>query len=815
VSNISGYEVTALGNSFEEDGLSLTSGFRITDRILDGLDVGGDGLVVFEHNSIFVSSPGNNIQRAIDSAIPGFTVQVEAGIEGGLAVNKPLSIAFADGSTLDYFAHDGVLDLVITGTPEADAIVLAAGTGGEVVVSMNGLPAISFAVTGQIIAYGGATFNGGAGSDQIVAGIGSSVIAIEDANDQLIDDDGSITQLKSMPPQVFNDSYTITAQGHLVVPASGVLSNDASGDGAALTSELVVRPEHGTLIFNDDGSFQFTADDYVGEVMFSYRAVRPDGTASSLATATIRVTPIPSVSADLAVVSIVEGQSATNSGAFADLGTTGAVTLSASIGSVTPSALDSGTWIWTIEDTNGLGNETVIITATDRQGAVSSASFVLRVRPVNPPPSQLSGRVFNDLNNDGRLNIDDVGLEQVALQLFDESDLVNPVATTTTDIHGYYVFTGLEPARYRIVAAQPVAFLDGKETDGNLGGTVNNAEDSNTIADIELFPGEVGLDYNFAEIRPSRLQAMVWEDFNNDGEVNFGEKAIAGVEIRVTGTDDRSRAVDLALMTDGDGIAEFLKLRPGKYSLSETQPANYPDGKDVRGTVNGVPSGEVMNDLFSDVVLTNPGSEGVNYNFAERAPSSGAISGGQTAGIGFWQNNNGQNLIKALNGGPSATQLGNWLAATFPNMYGLGAGVNNLVGKTNAEVAGYYQLLFSRTGSTAEGGGPPKMEAQVLATALAVYVTNATLGGNTATAYNFVVSQYGVGTATYNVGTKGAAFGLANYSTTTVLNLLLAVNSRSKAGRLYDLDGDGDADDSLETSFRTLAYDLFKDINEF
>ena len=43
---------------------------------------------------------------------------------------------------------------------------------------------------------------------------------------------------------------------------------------------------------------------------------------------------------------------------------------------------------------------------------------------------------------------------------------------------------------------------------------------------------------------------------------------------------------------------------------------------------------------------------------------------GQTAGIGFWNNKNGQALIKALNGGPTSTQLGDWLAATFPHLLG-------------------------------------------------------------------------------------------------------------------------------------------------
>ena len=44
-----------------------------------------------------------------------------------------------------------------------------------------------------------------------------------------------------------------------------------------------------------------------------------------------------------------------------------------------------------------------------------------------------------------------------------------------------------------------------------------------------------------------------------------------------------------------------------------------------------------------------------------------------TATIGFWHNKNGQALIKSLNGSSSSTQLGNWLAATFPQVYGEGA----------------------------------------------------------------------------------------------------------------------------------------------
>ena len=100
-----------------------------------------------------------------------------------------------------------------------------------------------------------------------------------------------------------------------------------------------------------------------------------------------------------------------------------------------------------------------------------------------------------------------------------------------------------------------------------------------------------------------------------------------------------------------------------------------------------------------------------------------------------------------------------------------------------------------------------------MATALAVYVTNQTLAGTTATVYGFHVSATGVGTRTVNIGCKGAAFGVANNSSLSVMDLLLAVNARAHNGLLYDLNGNGQIDSS-EASYRTMANDVFSAINE-
>src|SRR5262249_30303467 len=80
-----------------------------------------------------------------------------------------------------------------------------------------------------------------------------------------------------------------------------------------------------------------------------------------------------------------------------------------------------------------------------------------------------------------------------------------------------------------------------------------------------------------------------------------------------------------------------------------------------------------------------------------------------------------------------------------------------------------------------------KLDAQVLATALSVYATNATLDSTQAAAkYGFIVSGNGVGTTTFNVGASGDAFGVANNTTMTIMDLLAAADAQAGDGGLYN-----------------------------
>ena len=261
--------------------------------------------------------------------------------------------------------------------------------------------------------------------------------------------------------------------------------------------------------------------------------------------------------------------------------------------------------------------------------------------------------------------------------------------------------------------------------------------------------------------------------------------------INLDGTDFLGNGVHLSQATDADGTYVFQNLLPGSYRITEAeQPAGYTQGINSVGTGGGTVSGDQF-DLYLAASL-----DAMNYNYGEQPAATGAIGQGQTAGIGFWNNKNGQALIKALNGGVG-TQLGDWLAATFPHMFGALSGSNNLAGQSNDYVASFFQSRFVVHGQ--------KLDAQVLATALAVYVTDPTLDSTgVGTQYGFLVSNNGVATATVNVGSSGAAFGVADNTTMTVMDLLLAADAQAVNGVLYG----GDA------TLRNKANNVFSAINQ-
>jgi hypothetical protein len=217
---------------------------------------------------------------------------------------------------------------------------------------------------------------------------------------------------------------------------------------------------------------------------------------------------------------------------------------------------------------------------------------------------------------------------------------------------------------------------------------------------------------------------------------------------------------------------------PGTHTLTVLIPNCYYQIDFICGTA------------INQLVPTTGGPDSANIAYAAEnrlisADNSGtsayttkAVASGTFGTAAYWATSTGQNVIKSLNASSTATALSQWLATNFPNLYGVAAGTYSLVNSngtyfTNTQVASAYSKF---TGAAQ----------QVLSTALGVYATSINLAGINVHSIDshITTSTYGSSMETYSVGSNGAAFGLANNTSVTVMQLLLDLNANTLAGAM-------------------------------
>jgi hypothetical protein len=268
-------------------------------------------------------------------------------------------------------------------------------------------------------------------------------------------------------------------------------------------------------------------------------------------------------------------------------------------------------------------------------GAVLNTPPSVRVIPVTILPGQtnypnnefgqikvssLSGYVYYDISsggyNDGIKQPGEAGLAGVTITL-DGHDDNGPVhAVLQTDANGFYNFTNLRPGNYTITETPPPGAVEGKDTIGTPGGTTLHDQFTN----INLPQGFDGTNNNFALLKYGSLGGTVYLDVSaagaNNGVQDPGEPGIAGVTVVLNAIDYAGHPFTITTTTDANGNYLFTNLTPGTYSLVETKPPQYLDGKDTLGDHGG----QVSQGMFSGIVL-EAAANGKSYNFGHLLPS--------------------------------------------------------------------------------------------------------------------------------------------------------------------------------------------------
>lgn len=248
----------------------------------------------------------------------------------------------------------------------------------------------------------------------------------------------------------------------------------------------------------------------------------------------------------------------------------------------------------------------------------------------------LSGYVYYDANNDGsKAASGEPGIASVTLTLSGTSASGAAVsATTTTAADGSYSFTGLKNSNgsgYTITETQPSAYLDGKLSKGLVNGSTCaacNTTVANVISAVSFSATNTYTAFNFGELQGASIAGTVYIDANNNGAQDSGEAGIAGVVLSLTGIDDLGATVTRTATTAADGSYTFSALRPSNgagYTITETQPAGYLDGRETTGT-GTTTAGTVDNTAFDSTSAHNritgivlaPGQSGVSYLFGEQ-----------------------------------------------------------------------------------------------------------------------------------------------------------------------------------------------------
>ncbi|PDV97368.1 hypothetical protein A9Q02_18615, partial [Candidatus Chloroploca asiatica] len=244
----------------------------------------------------------------------------------------------------------------------------------------------------------------------------------------------------------------------------------------------------------------------------------------------------------------------------------------------------------------------------------------------------LGNRVWEDLDNNGRIDAGEPGLDGLTVRLY-ASNGTTLISTTTTSNGGYYLFSGLEQGDYLVEVVPGAGYISSSGTNGSPTGPYEPAPDADTdptdsddngtqgtgvvrSSVISLAPGSEPLDesdplplvgfsdpardensnltLDFGLYRPARLGDLVWLDRDADGLQDGGdETGIAGVTVTLFS----GGSPVLTTTTTSTGTYSFTYLASGVYTINFSLPPDY-----VRSVVNATGALTATNDSDADRV---------------------------------------------------------------------------------------------------------------------------------------------------------------------------------------------------------------------
>ncbi len=180
----------------------------------------------------------------------------------------------------------------------------------------------------------------------------------------------------------------------------------------------------------------------------------------------------------------------------------------------------------------------------------------------------ISGRIFNDLNDNG-LDDDQQGFEGVAVSLLDENGAV--LLSSSSDSEGYYFFEGILPGTYQLSYTLPEGKLYAAyDPNGNTFDSNDASYKSELISFRagDKFQAKLG-----GVVELASLHGKAFVDSNANGILDVGEQVMSGLRLQLNSANQKMQSMQFQI--EKNGGYEFHGLRPGSYDFSVELPQGY------------------------------------------------------------------------------------------------------------------------------------------------------------------------------------------------------------------------------------------------
>ena len=253
------------------------------------------------------------------------------------------------------------------------------------------------------------------------------------------------------------------------------------------------------------------------------------------------------------------------------------------------SAEAEGNWVKGLAGDYGVTEPFVVSMGTDIQ-AMHAGML---------PSSTLTGIFFDDLNDNGLQDLEELGMADVKVRLYSEDAEIDLVAEVTPE--GTYFFDGVMPGSYTLTYRLP-----------------EHVEMAKVVAEGNTLPGQgreittepFSIEMGTKNVRPmvgavtlGTFEGYLFHDVNANGQMEEGEATLAGLVVTL----EPNRAdLEAATATSGaDGRFSITALRPAEYQLKMELPQGYIFSADIKESqlVLGAANGERLACPWS--VLTN------------------------------------------------------------------------------------------------------------------------------------------------------------------------------------------------------------------